>query len=440
MTDPIEKRIPLKLELNISDSTIVQYLAQFESPLREAKAEEALKVGVIAIMSASPSLDTKVVEEKFNEVDKKIREYADEFQKALSEELRCYFEKEKGTLPSTLQSFLGDKGLLGDSLKSYFDDKTGKVKLFLANELGPGSEFSKALDPTNKASVIARIEIAVNKQLAEVTQGLTDQFSLDKAESGMSRIKRLFDGSIAEIKSANESFFNELREHLKIQKAIAMEAEKGTQKGRDFESELYDRVAVLGQQLQDRTENVTSLVGELPRTKTGDYVITLGETSGSPGKRIVVEAKMGQSYTLKDAMTELKEAKENRRADAGIFVFAKGYEPIEIGDFKIDGSDFYCTVESEAVNIGAPITFFEAAYKISRVMLIAQVRKEIRGVIDPEKIKECISLMVKQAELMTDIITKARTVRSHGEAIENSLKSIKENLDFQIQSTLDLLK
>ena len=440
MTDPIEKRLPLKLELNISDLNIVQYLAQFESPLREAKAEEALKVGVIAIMSASPTLDTRVVEEKFNEVDKRIREYTEEFKKTLSDELRGYFEKEKGALPTTLQSFLGDKGLLGDSLKDYFDDKTGKVKLFLAAELGPGSEFAKSLDPNNKASVIARIETAVNKQLADVTQGLTDQFSLDKAESGMSRIKKLFDGSIVEIKSANEAFFNELREHLNIQKAVAAETEKGTQKGRDFESELYDRVAILGQQLQDVTENVTSIVGELPRTKTGDYVITLGETSGAPGKKIVAEAKMGQSYTMKDAMAELKEAKENRGADAGIFVFAKGYEPIEIGDFKMDGFDFYCTVESETVSSRAPVIFFEAAYKILRVMLINQARKETKGAIDPGKIMECINLMVKQAELMADLITKAKTVKSHGETMENSLKSIKENLDFQIQSALDLLK
>src|SRR3989338_4620457 len=321
MTEP---NSPMKLTLNITEPNIIQYLSQFEPPLREAKAEEALKVGVIALLSASPSLDTKVVEEKFNAVDKKIREYTDEFKKVLGDDLQSYFEKEKGSVPVILQSFLGEKGLLNDFLRSYFDDKTGKLKTFLTAELGPGSEFAKSLDPNNKYSVITRIEEAVSKRLTETTQGLIDQFSLDKSESGMSRIKKLFEDSVTEIKTANESFFSELREHLNIQKAVAEEAEKGTQKGRDFETTLYGAIANLGKQLDDSTENVSQLTGEIERCKTGDFVITLGVSSGSPGKRIVIEAKNAQNYSYKKAIEELKEAKLNRQADCGIFVFLKG--------------------------------------------------------------------------------------------------------------------
>jgi len=439
MTDSVKKQSPMKLELSISETNIVQYLSQFESPLREAKAEEALKVGVIAILSASPSLDTKVVEEKFNEVDKKIREYAEEFKKALGADLNLYFEKEKGEIPLTLQSFLGEKGLLNESLRSYFDDKTGKVKLFLVDELGPGSEFAKSIDPNNKASVISKIEEAVGKQLTDTTQGIIDQFSLDKPESGMTRIKKLFEDSVAEVKSANESFFAELREHLNIQKAVTEESEKGTQKGRDFESVLYEKVALLGQQLQDSTENVTGVVGNVPRSKVGDYIVALGETSGAPGKRIVIEAKMGQSYKMKDAISELSEAKENRKAECGIFVFAKGYQPIEMGDFKIDGNDFYCTVDEKSLGDGVPMLFLEASYKIARVQIISQKRKETIGGIDPEKIKENIQLMLKQTELISDLITKARTIKNNSEIIETTIKSIKENLDAHIQTTLDLI-
>ena len=63
----------LILSLEISDPLIQEFLLQFPEDVREQKALEALKVGVIAIQSASPSLDTRIVEEKFREVEGDIR-------------------------------------------------------------------------------------------------------------------------------------------------------------------------------------------------------------------------------------------------------------------------------------------------------------------------------------------------------------------------------
>lgn len=58
----------------------------------------------------------------------------------------------------------------------------------------------------------------------------------------------------------------------------------------------------------------------------------LGKSSGSPGARIAVEVK-DQQVRLKAAIEELQEAKANREASAAIFVFARGTEPSEVGDF-----------------------------------------------------------------------------------------------------------
>ena len=177
----------------------------------------------------------------------------------------------------------------------------------------------------------------------------------------MRTIKSPNEEKVGEIKTANDSFFSELRVHLGMKETRAEEAEKGTQKGRDFETVLYEKVAELGQQLQDSTDNVTGTIGIIPRSKVGDYVITLGDTSGAPGRRIVIEAKKEQNYRLRDVIEELKQAKENRQSDCGIFVFAKGYEPVEMGDFKIDGNDFLCTVDVATLDHSQSAIFLEAA-------------------------------------------------------------------------------
>ena len=52
----------IHLELHVRDSSVMKYLLAFEESQREEKALEAIRVGVVAIQSAIPSLDTKIVE------------------------------------------------------------------------------------------------------------------------------------------------------------------------------------------------------------------------------------------------------------------------------------------------------------------------------------------------------------------------------------------
>src|SRR2546425_1246947 len=83
----------------------------------------------------------------------------------------------------------------------------------------------------------------------------------------------------------------------------------GQCKGFDFEADLYDALAEMGRQLGDETQCVRGVQGALKR-KTGDHVIKLGDTTGAPGLRIVIEAK-DQKYKAKQAIDELQEAKKN---------------------------------------------------------------------------------------------------------------------------------
>jgi hypothetical protein len=74
----------LDLTLVITDPNVLGYLAAFDDEEKQCvKALEALKVGVIAIRSASPTLDTQVVREQFSELEGKMREHLTEMQRML---------------------------------------------------------------------------------------------------------------------------------------------------------------------------------------------------------------------------------------------------------------------------------------------------------------------------------------------------------------------
>jgi hypothetical protein len=67
----------------------------------------------------------------------------------------------------------------------HFDPTSGRLAKLLDSRVGPNSRFAKALDPTNKTSVIARIEKTVRHLLDTKLAEVLAEFSLDEKSSAM---------------------------------------------------------------------------------------------------------------------------------------------------------------------------------------------------------------------------------------------------------------
>jgi hypothetical protein len=266
------------------------------------------------------------------------------------------------------------------------------------------------------------------KRLVEAKLNLVmTEFSLDEDGSAMSRLKTMIDNAISG-----------LREALGVKAARAEEAERGHVKGLSFEEDLYQVVAEMGRQFGDETELVRGTPG-IHKCKIGDHLITLGETTGSPGLRIVVEVK-DQDYKAKKAIAELQDAKKNRDAVSGIFVFAKGCEPVEFGNFKRIDNDYYCTVEKSALAEDGPFPFLWAAYRCARVQAVAAVRKEACGKLDLERIQQHIDGVAEWVPRLAEFIAKASTVQKSGNTIENTARDIKNDIESRVAEVLELLR
>lgn len=349
IADEIEKNAaPLEVTLPINDPIVYGYISQFEQCDWPRKAADALKVGVIAIQSASPTLDMRVVHEKFAEVETRFKDFVGDFQQEMAEQFTLYFKDKDGHVPRSLDGFLGQDGRLPQLIRSWFDPADGKLGRLMEAQVGPNSLFARSLDPKNKDGIIMLIEAKMQKLLESRLDEVLGEFSLDQEKSAISRLKTLLDEGFQKINLA-----------LGVRDATAAEAARGHVKGIEFEADLYEVFAEMGRQLGDDTEFVRGTPGET-RKKVGDFVATLGETAGAPGVKIVFEAK-DSPRKLKEAIDELALAKENRAAAIGIFAFAKGAEPAEVGDFRRIGDDFYCTVDKDDLAKGRPLVFFDAA-------------------------------------------------------------------------------
>src|SRR5262245_46764604 len=86
----------LSLQLEVSEPLLVTYFEPFEEPARSAKAVEALRVGVIALQTACPTLDMQIVKDQFVEM-----------QNEFGEELTRYFAEKNGLVPKSLNDAFG---------------------------------------------------------------------------------------------------------------------------------------------------------------------------------------------------------------------------------------------------------------------------------------------------------------------------------------------
>lgn len=429
----IDHKELLNLSLEISDPLIVDYLLQFPEEVREQKALEALKVGVIAIQSASPSLDTRIVEEKFRDVEEEIRENVDAFKDELKVRLEQYFKAEGGSVPIFIEKHFGENGQISRILDAYFSSEKGRLVNIMEGQVGPNSFIGRQMDPNNREGLISQVEKVVEEMLKDNSSQILSSFSLDDETSAVSRLKRSVREEIEKLQKVTVDHYSEIKAMLEKEKGRAEEAVKGTSKGREFEDSLYEYLARAAGALDDISENCAGSKGLVAYEKVGDYTVTLGETSRAPGKKIVFEAKKAANYNMKKTLDELDRAKRNRGAEIGIFLFCKGCEPLEAGDFYRTGNDFIVTVDEEKLETNEPLLFLEAAYKVARTLIVTKAREEEEEAIDSEYIRsemENITLAMKNA---SDIYTKANTIRNSADSIEKTLNKvigkIEEHLD-----------
>ena len=235
------------------------------------------------------------------------------------------------------------------------------------NELGSGlkdkidnvvKEFS--LDHPNSAlsRLVARVEVAqksiteqfstdndysafnkLSKLLQNTSEQISNNLTLDNDQSALSRLKRELQGTIEEMVKSNTDFHTDVRTTLAALQARREEADRSTRHGNTFEEDLGYLLAVEAQRSGDLHEPTGNTTGAIKNSKKGDHIITLGPETAAPGVRIVWEAKEDRSYGIKDALAEIDEARKNRQAQIGVFVFSQKTAPSGIQPFTRYGHD-----------------------------------------------------------------------------------------------------
>jgi len=173
--------------LEIVDRALAGYLESRSPEERPETVERALRVGLMALQSASGSIDVDHVRRAF---DKFLSDAADSNKKATAEVeeiLRKNFATEGGVMPATLERFIGDKGQLAQFTKDLFDENRrdsaiGKLNTILGTYFdGDASKLAHLLDPTREASPLSSFRAEIAKRFDDVLLKIVELDASQKA-------------------------------------------------------------------------------------------------------------------------------------------------------------------------------------------------------------------------------------------------------------------
>jgi hypothetical protein len=488
-----DELFPLPLELVVVDHEVIRaLLAQPEGEPRNQFALDALKIGVLALRHTNGQATADLVQREVRGMQHALEQHVQHVNLQLAGTLKEYFDPANGRFSERVKGLVADDGELARLIRSHVEGDNSHLARTLLAHVGASSPLMKQLDPKQSEGLLSMIQQMVEGQLTmhgkrvidefsldnrngalarlvgELTakhgdltktvgeriddvikefsldkpdsalsrlvqnvdraqRTITNEFSLDSDTSCLSRLKReLFTVLEAHVK-ANADFQEEVKGALRELKARREEIARSPHHGAIFEDAVCELLVREAQYRGDTATPSGNCKGL--KNKIGDCVIELGPDSAAPGARIVVEAKEEDKYTLQRAIAESDEARKNRDADWGIFVFSRKTAPSGLDSFQRRGNDFFIIWDAED-----PLTdvFLKAAYEAARALCFYARRQSAASQVDFDAIDKAIMEIECRSRNLDEIRKSAETIQSSSTKILDRVRIDRDAFEKQV--------
>ena len=275
-------------------------------------------------------------------------------------------------------------------------------------------------------SALQRMSTMIEKTGKTIERSLT----LDVDTSPLARLKRELVEITKGIEQSQSKFQAEMREVVATLQTRRAEAEKSPKHGHTFEDAMEEFLAIEARRAGDLYDRVGKRPGP-SGSKKGDHLIALGPESAAPGARIVIESKAQKNYTELGAIEELADARENREAQLGIFVFKRSSAPAGIDGFRRVGDDILAVWDPEDP---ATDVYLRAALSVARALVVREHSADAQSEANLRAIERAVREIEGQVKSLDAILKAARVVEQKGSAIQDSAGTMREALVEQIEA------
>ena len=497
LPDPVaSQREPLYLHLSVTDPDTLAVLADApEGRERQELALTALRIGVLSLRAARGTVDGAAIrhegERLLDTLEERLARHREVLDEQLGGALRAYFDPSSGAFTERVQRLLRHDGELATVIGAQVDAARRSLDELLAQHLGESSPLRTLLSPdesnaflgalrgqlvqalgAQSAAIAAEFSLDradsalsrlvrelqarhgdLERALGERVQSVVGEFSLDNADSALSRLVGRVEQAQGQI-SAQFSLDNPESGLTRIVQRIESFERAQNDRAREFESRvatLLERAAVrrdaarrstlhghefearVGEQLQppclaagDVFDAVGETTGVVPRSKKGDFLVTLGPDSAAPGAAIVVEAKASGAYALKATLDEADEARRNRAASVCLFVHSARTAPPGLPELARYGQDVVVVWDDE--DAGTDVRL-RAGLLLARGLAVRAGVHDAQEAASLAAMDAAIEAIRKQIAGFDEIRTSANTVVSGGRRILERARIMEEEIE-----------
>jgi hypothetical protein len=452
----------IALTLEVSDPEVLAELRRHtDADERDRHALAALRVGFLALRAASGQIDAASIREAGQELVGQVRELlsarATETSERVASALTQYLDPQSGLLPQRLQALVREDGELERLLRAHVGADDSMLARSLATHLGEGSPIFKLLSPTDANGLRAQLARSLEDALAEQRRHILREFSLDHKDSALARLfgefslddeksalsrlskmmastseqigrnftldddgsalarlKRELLATIDQIAKGNVEFHAQVRETLARLDTRKKSEAATTRHGVTFEERLGALLSDEAQRVGDLHEATGDTTGAIKQCKKGDHVIELAPDSAAAHARIVWEAKEKQGYSLRAALEEIEEARRNRQAQVGVFVFSRKAVPEGLEVLHRYGSDVVVVWDADDP---ADDVAMRAAYSLARALAVREHRSDRDSQATIAEIETAARGVERQIGYLSEVRRWAETVKGHGDKI-----------------------
>jgi len=467
--DPADE---MKVKLRITDPEMIRILKEYtEGRVRDDFALSALRIGLLSVRQAQGVIDSNAVRHEGEIILSTLQNSLNAHQKSVSENvgmvLKDYFDPQNGHFQEKLKGLLEENGEIERLMAKQIGPQESELGKTLNAHFGENAPLRKIFDPqssdgilkhfnetfsleltknqqcildqfslNNKAGALSRLLEELEENHGELSEAFTRkvadivrEFSLDDENSSLARLNKKITEHIEQIEKNNLEFQHEIRNEFAEMKVRKEESYRGTAQGTEFETKLYLFVKKLKETCNDFVDQVGNRTGVIKNSKKGDILIELGPDHVASGSRIVIEAKNKQGFDDLEARKELEEARKNRNAEYGIFVYSDRTFPDGNAPVSTVGKDIItCWDENDSSSDLKIIS----AITIARALCTMDATKMEENPLDIEAINSSIRDIEKQVKFLDEIIKSAETVKNGGEKILSKAGSIRNTIINQV--------
>jgi hypothetical protein len=407
----VAQPIPIERpEVTVIDGTLVVHELEERDPEVVGLIDEAddaveatrqcLRIGVRAVRVARVSVDSDLVEKRFEAMESRLTVKVDEAVAGITGAAHDLLDEDGGALVAALA---GHEQQIEEILGATFD-------------------------PDSKKSVIALVEQVLAEAHEHHTKAIQRLVSADGDDSPLAKIKHEIIAHVKAHLGELRSDIREVSEKIAVAEAVAPIIDLTTGKGFTYEDVVHEctgRIAAPHGDVAEKTGKTAGVAGN----QKGDEVVTLNRDDAHGLETCFVLEAKAKKLNMRETVEELDDAMENRDALAAIAVFSTQAQAPTSLPFQYTDTKAIAVLDKE----GADDAALRLAYMWARWVVRRQLAGSAAEELDLARIGRLIDdarRAIERAATVKSCHTRAKNaIEQAGEQVRSLVNEVEQALD-----------